>query len=117
MRDGMLEWANFCGQSGESYRFERVSSEADWARMAGVIIFAAPEGRFWRVIRIGEQGGVADDINAFWRWREARRYGASAVFIRREADFRHRREEAADLIAGLDPLVSASSEATLPLAA
>ena len=117
MKTGMQEWANFCGESGESYRFERVSTEADWARIAGVIIFAAPEGHFWRVIRVGEQGGVSGDINAFWRWREARRYGASAVFVRRDADFVTRRADAADLSAGLDPLVSASVEDSWPVAA
>jgi hypothetical protein len=110
MKTGLVETANFCGESGESYRFERISTEADWAKVAGVILFAAPEGRFWRVIRVGEQGGVSGDINAFWRWREARRYGASAVFVRRDADIGRRRKEAADLTAGLDPVCNADVE-------
>ena len=45
--------ANFCGASGASYRFERMSIEQDWVRVAGVVLFAAPEGRSWRVIRVG----------------------------------------------------------------
>ena len=36
--------ANFCGVSGESYQFERMGMDQDWARIAGVVLFAAPEG-------------------------------------------------------------------------
>ena len=102
--------ANFCGVSGESYQFERMAMDQDWARIAGVVLFAAPEGKAWRVIRVGDQGGVTGDIGAFWRWREARRYGATAVFVRRCPDFTKRRVEAADLEAGLDPVFASGSE-------
>ncbi len=102
--------ANFTGSSGISYQFERMGMDQDWARIAGVVLFAAPDGKAWRVIRVGDQGGVTGDVNAFWRWREARRYGATAVFIRRNADFAKRRVEAADLEQGLDPVFSSGSE-------
>ena len=101
---------NFCGVTGESYQFERMGMDQDWARIAGVVLFAAPEGKAWRVIRVGDQSGVTGDIGAFWRWREARRYGATAVFVRRCADIGRRREEVADLEAGLDPVFANGSE-------
>jgi hypothetical protein len=101
---------NFCGASGASYQFERMGMDQDWARIAGVVLFAVPDGLSWRIIRVGDQGGVAGDINAFWRWREARRYGATAVFIRRNGDIGMRRREAADLEQGLDPVCASGSE-------
>ncbi len=106
----MIGAVNFCGRSGNSYAFEQVGVEQDWVKIAGVVLFAAAEGRGWRVIRVGDQGGVEGDIGAFWRWREARRFGATAVFVRRDKDIAHRRAEAADLNEGLDPVCSAGSE-------
>ncbi len=112
--------ANFCGANGASYRFERMGAEADWAKVPGVVLFAAPEGKGWRVIRVADQGGTEGDVATFWRWREARRYGATAIFIRRNMDITARRREAADLAAGLDPVFGAGTEAALenmPIAA
>jgi hypothetical protein len=106
----MNEAVNFCGKSGDSFRFERMGAEQDWAKVAGVVLFAAPEGRGWRVISVGEQGGVNGDIGAFWRWREARRYGAIAVFVRPNAEISKRRAEMADLANGLDPVCVSGSE-------
>jgi hypothetical protein len=102
---------NFCGASGASYRFERMGVDQDWAKVAGVVLFAFAEGSAWRVVRVGDQGGVSGDINAFWRWREARRYGATAVFVRRCNDVAQRRREATDLEQGLDPVFAESCEA------
>lgn len=107
----MKEAVNFCGASGASYGFERIGVEQDWARVAGVVLFAAAEGRSWRVIRVGDQGGVDGDIGAFWRWRDARRYGATAVFVLRNADVADRRRQTADLAAGLDPVCASGCEA------
>lgn len=101
---------NFCGAQGKSLRFERFGVEQDWAKVAGIVIFAAQEGPSWRVIRVAEQGGVEGDVAIFWRWREARRYGATAIFIRRNADIASRRAEAADLSLGLDPVFANGSE-------
>jgi hypothetical protein len=112
----MTDTTNFCGASGASYKFERIGMSEDWVRMAGVVLFAAPEGRGWRIISVGDQGGVDGDIRAFWRWREARRYGATAVFMHRNADFAVRRRECADLVAGLEPVCMPGAEAE-PLAA
>lgn len=109
-----MSWANgavnFCGAQGASYKFERFGAEQDWAKVAGVVLFAAPEGKSWRIIRVADQGGVEGDVATFWRWREARRYGATAIFIRRNADIVTRRREAADLATGLDPVFAAGSE-------
>lgn len=110
---GVSGAVNFCGADGKSYAFEQVRMDQDWARIAGVVLFAAREGSSWRIISVGDQGGVDGDIGAFWRWREARRYGATHVFIRRNGDFQARRREAADLAAGLDPVCMAGSERDL----
>lgn len=101
---------NFCGANGQSYKFERFGVEQDWAKVAGVVLFAAPEGMSWRIIRVADQGGTDGDVATFWRWREARRYGATAIFIHRNADVKGRRAEAADLAQCLDPVVAAGSE-------
>ena len=101
---------NFCGAQGQSYRFERFRVEQDWAKVAGVVLFAAEEGPTWRVIRVSDQGGVEGDVAIFWRWREARRYGATAIFIRRNVDVKSRRAEASDLALGLDPVFAHGSE-------
>lgn len=110
----MIETSNFCGLEGKSYRFERVGAETDWAKIAGVILFAAADGLSWRIIRVAEQGGVSGDIAAFWRWRDARRYGATAVFVRRDVDIQNRRLVAADLTAGLQPVCA---DVEMPIAA
>ncbi len=102
--------ANFCGASGASYKFKRMGAEQDWARVPGVVLFAAAEGKSWRVIRVADQGGTEGDVATFWRWREARRYGATAIFIRRNMDIAARRREAADLADGLDPVFVSGSE-------
>jgi len=105
--------ANFCGANGGPYKFERFSAEADWAKIAGVILFAAPDGKSWRIIRVADHGGMETDVATFWRWREARRYGATAIFVRRNPDVKSRRMEAADLALGLDPVFAAGSELAL----
>jgi len=105
--------ANFCGANGASYQFTRMGAEQDWAKVPGVVLFAAPEGKGWRVIRVADQGGTEGDVSTFWRWREARRYGATAIFIRRNMDITARRREAADLANGLDPVFASGSELAL----
>ena len=100
----------FCGADGQSYAFERFNVEHDWAKVPGVVLFASQEGPTWRVIRVSDQGGTEGDVATFWRWREARRYGATAIFIRRNTDVKSRRAEAANLAEGLDPVFAAGSE-------
>jgi hypothetical protein len=100
----------FCGVNGQSYAFERFSVETDWAKVPGVVLFASQEGSTWRIIRVAEQGGTEGDVATFWRWREARRYGATAVFIYRSPDVKVRRAQAADLAQGLDPVFAPGSE-------
>lgn len=101
---------NFCGVSGNGYKFERFGAEQDWAKIAGVVLFAAQEGPTWRIIRVSDQGGVEGDVATFWRWREARRFGATAIFIHRNGDLKSRRAQAADLADGLDPVFAPGSE-------
>ncbi len=101
----MFQVTNFCGASGQSYHFKKVSIEkADWLGQPGLTIYATADGR---VIRVLEQAGRPEDINTFWRLREARRYGAVMAYFRphREADART--VEVDDLMRGLDPLLGA----------
>lgn len=105
---------NFCGFSGGSFQFTKMTEDSDWARAPGVVLFAAPEGRSWRIISVAAQSGAEGDVGAFWRWREARRYGATTIFIRRERDLVRRNMAVADLNAGLDPVcVSGCEQARL----
>lgn len=98
----MFQSVNFCGVSGRSYQFQRIKAEtATWTGTAGLVIFAAPDGR---VIKIVEQFGKVEDVGAIWRWREARRFGATQVFVRAEADISNRHDALDDLIEGLDPV-------------
>lgn len=113
----MIGLVNFCGASGASYGFERIGADQDWARIPGVIVFAAQDGPGWRAISVSEHGGTESDIAAFWRWREARRYGATSIFVRRQKDISVRRADTADLKTGLDPVCSGASEYALELAA
>ncbi len=101
---------NFCGYSGGSFQFTKVGEDSDWVRAPGIVLFAAPEGRSWRIISVAAQSGAEGDVGAFWRWREARRYGATTVFIRRERDSARRQMAVADLNAGLDPVCVAGCE-------
>jgi hypothetical protein len=105
--------ANFCGANGGPYKFERFGADQDWAKIAGVVLFAAPDGKSWRIIRVADHGGMETDVATFWRWREARRYGATAIFVRPNADVKSRRMEAADLALGLDPVFAPGSELAL----
>lgn len=109
----LIDRTNFSGASGESYQFERTTADMDWVRIPGVVIFAAQDGFSVRVIGVCEHGGKESDVGVLWRWREARRFGATSVFIRRQWDFRVRRAEAGDLADGLGALVAPRSEAML----
>lgn len=109
----MSEFFSFCGASGSSHRFQRMSQDA-WPEAAAVVLFAAPEGRAWRAIAVDQQGGECDEIGVFWRWREARRFGATTVFVLLESDLAVRRAVVRDLCAGLEPVVTgAGGEAAL----
>jgi len=94
---------NFSGGSGLSYRFERLCGEDALGRTGGVVLFAAREGRGWKVIRLGTQSGVEGDVGIFWRWREARRFGATEIFFLPAETVSDRRAAVADLEAGLLP--------------
>jgi hypothetical protein len=100
-----MDTLNLCGAAGRGFRFDRAAGDADWIRTPGVALFAAPDGRGWRPIGFCDLGG-GEDLGAFWRWREARRYGAVAVFVMREEDFRVRRRALADLVAALGPVLA-----------
>lgn len=112
----MTDVMHFCGASGISYRFERVRGDG-WPRRAGVLIFAAPEGVSARAIAIADQGGEADEINVFWRWREARRFGATLVMFRPDPSLASRRDAARDLCLGLDPPVRSDRSESSRIAA
>lgn len=121
----MFQTVNFCGASGQSYQFQRVKTDSETViSMPGIIIFAAADGR---VIKLAEQVGRAEDLGAIWRWCEARRYGATQMFVRRHRNAQVRQAEIEDLELGLNPVcesdrpafegVMQGYEDVLPLAA
>jgi hypothetical protein len=95
----------FRGRSGRATAFERISPDAPWARDSGVAIFAAPDACGWRVLRVVELSGRAHDVQPIWALAEAERYGASAVFIHREADPDTRAALAEDIETGFSPVM------------
>ena len=98
----MSHTINFCGASGRSYRFEAAADrDCGWMSLAGVVIYTAEDGR---IIQVCEQAGRIEDMTAFWKYREAQRYGASQAFVRPQPDPAERARETQDLIAGLSPL-------------
>jgi hypothetical protein len=98
----------FVGLSGTRYRFEAVRDESDWAARSGVVVFAARGAYGWITIRTAVLRGRADDLSAIWAWREARRYGASAIFLR-EAGSAEREHIHADLSSGLRPVINSGA--------
>ena len=105
MKNGM----SFVGGSGRSYRFAEVAEDSDWAAEAGVAVFAARGAYGWILVRAADLRGRADDLSAIWAWREARRYGASAVFLARSPSAADRAALLADLQAGMRPILSSAA--------
>lgn len=101
--------ANFHGQSGRSYSFERVGQDSDWAARQGIAMFASHSGFGWRIIRIVELDGRSDNIQPIWALRDAQRYGARAVFFAPCERVLDRKTSIADLRDGLDPVCDAHS--------
>ena len=95
---------NFCGQSGRSYAFTRVSPDSDWAARQGIAMFASNTGYGWRIIRIVELDGREHNIQPIWAFRDAQRYGARAVFFAECDRILDRKTSIADLREGLDPV-------------
>lgn len=121
----MFQSVNFCGASGQSYKFEPVKLRDEaWLSCAGIVLFASADGR---VIKISEQFGKVEDIGAIWRWREAQRYGATHIYIRPVKDRVERLADLEDLRFGLNPvcdtpdaafeLPTESARVVMPLAA
>lgn len=121
----MFQSINFCGISGQSYKFEAVKlKDESWLSQAGIVLFTTADGR---VIKLAEQFGKVEDISAIWRWREAQRFGATHMYIRRLKDRAVRLAEIEDLSLGLNPVCdmpssayesgSESARIVLPLAA
>ncbi|MGB3625416.1 MAG: hypothetical protein WA989_06305 [Henriciella sp.] len=106
-----MEKVNFRGRSGRLVSFARMGVETDWARHAGVALFAAPDTYGWRIIRMVEMTGRLHDVQPFWAQLDAERYGARAIFVHDEPDFEVRRAILADLEAGLSPVFPAFSGA------
>lgn len=98
----------FRGQSGTSYLFRSCSAEGGWAQLRGVVIFAARDALGWRIVDtviIRNQ----EDLGPVWRWREARRYGAQAVFTHPVSDPVVAARIKADLDAEARPIAQHSS--------
>ncbi|WP_143435516.1 hypothetical protein [Henriciella aquimarina] len=99
---------SFCGQSGRATVFTQMGLESNWARRAGVALFAAPDTYGWRIIRMVEMTGRMHDVQPIWAQLDAARYGASAIFVHEEKNFEVRRSLMADLEAGLSPVLPIS---------
>jgi hypothetical protein len=97
---------NFCGASGASYRFEPADVSDAWTAGPGIVLFAAGDCAGWRIIDVAVRPPL-EASGLEWRWRKARRYGASSVFVRRASTEELGHLEAADLRLGLDPVFSA----------
>lgn len=115
-----MECVSFRGRSGRLAGFQRMARESDWARRAGIALFAAPDTYGWRIIRMVEMTGRLHDVQPFWAELDAERYGANAIFVHEEKDFEIRRAILADLEAGLSPVLPAfpgAQPAPIPMAA
>lgn len=99
-----MHTVNFCGQSGRSLSFERVSPDSNWAAGEGIAMFATHTGFGWRIIRIVELDGRPDNIQPIWAYRDAQRYGARAVYFAPCDRVLDRKTKIADLREGLDPV-------------
>lgn len=97
----------FSGASGQNYCFKRCSVESGWAQLKGVVVFAARDAMGWRAVDIVTIRNL-EDLGPVWRWREARRYGAQAVFALSEANPVTAARIRADLEAGLRPMTLSS---------
>ncbi len=105
----MFQSVNFCGVSGQSYKFEPIKlRDESWTSQAGIVLFTTADGR---VIKLSEQFGKVEDISAIWRWREAQRYGATHMYIRAQKDQAVRVAEMDDLRAGLNPVCDTQESA------
>ncbi|NBC21171.1 MAG: hypothetical protein GVY06_09055 [Alphaproteobacteria bacterium] len=94
----------FRGQSGKVYGFRKADGGPGWRRQPGLALLAAVDGYGWRIIRIVEIPGIADDVGPIRARREAARYGAETLLVLDEPDASRRRAIRADLEAGLSPL-------------
>mgnify|MGYP001245325173 FL=1 len=94
----------FRGQSGKAWEFQRVGTDAPWARAAGVAIFAAPDTYGWRIIRVVELTGRPNDVQPIWALADAERYGANAVFLAVEFDATARKRMVNDIEEGFSPV-------------
>jgi hypothetical protein len=103
---------SFRGKSGQAWTFTRVATDAPWARSAGVALFAAPDAYGWRLIRVVELTGKTNNLQPFWAFTEAERFGANTVFLAPEMDADARLAMIADIEEGLSPVfLSAAPDA------
>lgn len=100
----------FRGQSGRAYGFTRMAPNSNWAREAGVALFAAQGPFGWRVVKLTPLRGRLHDVQPIWALADAERYGAKAVFVLTESDTDQRANVIADLEAGLSPVCMSPSE-------
>ena len=112
-----MDTVSFRGGSGRAYAFNRVSNTAPWARNAGIAVFVAPDAYGWRVISVVDVTGRSHDIRPFWAFRQAERFGASAVFFMSEQSKTVRTEKIVDIEAGITPVMGRSVEHFIPVAA
>ncbi|MEL6387879.1 MAG: hypothetical protein AAFR41_09515 [Pseudomonadota bacterium] len=94
------------GASGKLHGFSAVHGESDWLKTPGVVLFAAPDGYGWRIIRVAQITGRPDDVQPLWAHRDAERYGADTVMVLTENDQSRQRDIIADLEVGMSAVLS-----------
>ncbi|WP_084417888.1 hypothetical protein [Henriciella litoralis] len=97
--------SSFVGRSGKPVTFTHEDSLMAWTSRTGIALLVASDAYGWRVVRIVDLRGQEGALDAAWAMMDARRYGASAVFVRDEADADVRQALIADLEAGLSPVL------------
>ena len=105
MNELTLGGVDFYGMSGRTYRLKKLSDKAAWPPANAVFLFVARDGFGWRAIDAAALG-PREDFSLFVRWRQARRHGATAVFVKVIENPKDRADTLLDLKAALEPVVS-----------
>lgn len=104
----MSDFIDLAGESGVTYRFQRVSDLNALPAIAGNYVYVRGEGPQMKVICAGTGDTLAA---ARGRWSEAvRDHGAEAVFVRRNVSRRSRLQEHDDLVRRNAPPMEAGEE-------
>jgi hypothetical protein len=94
----------FAGRSGASYEFTVYLNHLRWRRWQGLYMFARLDlFGATKIFYIGESFCLHTRLQNHERWAEARKRGATHVFVRECARYDVRLKEEKDLIKALHP--------------